>query len=210
MQGFRLEKVSPNFFQTSDSSKIWNQDLQFDLSNSENKSQMFLIHAPSGSGKSSFFKFLIGQNKNFSGNIFYADRNLKSLKAEELSRMRNDKWSLIFQDFCLFEHLPAIEHLKQNEEKGIALAEKLGIAEKLNNQCATLSFGERQRLGIIRALLKNYEFLIMDEAFSHLDEKNRLKALELIEEDVKSKKASMIRLELEEKEDAADYIKYKL
>jgi putative ABC transport system ATP-binding protein len=61
------------------------------------------------------------------------------------------------------------------------MAEVLGIDFLLEKKCSQLSYGERQRVAIIRSLLQKPDFFIMDEPFSHLDEKNSEKALQLIQ-----------------------------
>jgi ABC-type phosphate/phosphonate transport system ATPase subunit len=57
---------------------------------------------------------------------------------------------------------------------------KLGLGDKLNQSCGTLSQGQQQRVAIVRALISKFQFLLMDEPFSHLDEENTAIALDLI------------------------------
>lgn len=76
----------------------------------------------------------------------------------------------------------------------------LGIKEKKNSLGRTLSYGEQQRVAIIRALLQPFDWLLMDEPFSHLDHINTDKARSLIAEVVAQHKAGMILADLDENE----------
>jgi ABC-type lipoprotein export system ATPase subunit len=70
--------------------------------------------------------------------------------------------------------------------------EQLGIPEKINTPLSLLSFGQKQRVAIIRALCQPFDFLLLDEAFSHLDEANYSVACRLIAEEVKSQHAALL------------------
>jgi putative ABC transport system ATP-binding protein len=72
----------------------------------------------------------------------------------------------------------------------------LGVSYLLNKSCKTISRGERQRISILRALSQPFHFLILDEAFSHLDEGNTKKAIALINDICDKNKASVISCNL--------------
>jgi putative ABC transport system ATP-binding protein len=76
------------------------------------------------------------------------------------------------------------------------MAQRLGIASKLLQNAGMCSYGERQRIAIIRALQQPFDFLILDEPFSHLDEANAKKAMELILEEVDKRQAGLIMADL--------------
>ncbi len=78
------------------------------------------------------------------------------------------------------------------------MAGRLGIASKLGVKCGTCSYGEQQRIAIIRALQQPFDFLLLDEPFSHLDENNRQKAMELMEEESSLRNATIILADLRE------------
>ena len=80
------------------------------------------------------------------------------------------------------------------------MAKRLGIESKLNKLCKTCSYGEQQRIAIIRSLQQPFDFLLLDEPFSHLDETNRKLAMELIEEECAARKASIILADLKQVE----------
>jgi ABC-type lipoprotein export system ATPase subunit len=62
------------------------------------------------------------------------------------------------------------------------MLERLEIGNKWDQQCRLLSMGQQQRVAIIRALCQPFEILIMDEPFSHLDEDNTQRCLQMINE----------------------------
>jgi ABC-type phosphate/phosphonate transport system ATPase subunit len=64
-----------------------------------------------------------------------------------------------------------ITNFKSREEI-IALFEELGIADKLDIRTDHLSYGQQQRVALIRALCQPFSFLLLDEPVSHLDDKN--------------------------------------
>jgi ABC-type lipoprotein export system ATPase subunit len=77
------------------------------------------------------------------------------------------------------------------------MTERLGIGDKLDSKCRTCSYGEQQRVAIIRALLQPFDFLLLDEPFSHLDENNSKKANQLMVEEANNRGASIIFADLE-------------
>ena len=81
-------------------------------------------------------------------------------------------------------------------EKIDEMAKKLGIEKKLNQEVKKCSYGEQQRIAIIRALMQPFDFLLLDEPYSHLDEENRKKAMELIYEECGKRNAAMIFADL--------------
>ena len=80
------------------------------------------------------------------------------------------------------------------------MAEILGIGKKLDKPAKTCSYGEQQRIAIIRSLQQPFDFLLMDEPFSHLDENNRSIAMQLINEEAAKRKAAIILADLKKVE----------
>ncbi len=181
---------------------IWNRELSF------SKEEKIQLIAPSGSGKTSFIHFLYGLRKDYKGNILFNKKNIAGFDAEEIARYRSSHLSIVFQDLRLFADHTAYEniHIKKilnpfcTEDSIFEMAERLGISNKLNQPAGICSYGEQQRIAIIRALQQPFDFLILDEPFSHLDENNSKKAMALIEEEVEKRNAGIILSDLEQVE----------
>jgi ABC-type lipoprotein export system ATPase subunit len=78
------------------------------------------------------------------------------------------------------------------------MAEALGIKHIMNQKAGICSYGEQQRVAIIRALMQPFEWLIMDEPFSHLDIANTEKAAALIASECSVRRAGFILTDLDE------------
>ena len=125
--------------------------------------------------------------------------------AEDLAHHRKDHLSIVFQDLRLFPEQTVMENLEIKRqlnpfhppEKIKEMANRLGIEDKLNSTCNTCSYGEQQRIAIIRSLLQPFEFLLLDEPFSHLDDNNAQKAMALMLEEARARNAAIIFADLE-------------
>lgn len=196
----KLQNVKPNFLEPEKVSKSQIWDTSVDLVNKENVQ----IVAPSGSGKTSLIHFLYGLRKDYSGTIAYDNKNIAGFDAEEFSIYRQQYISIVFQDLRLFPEQTVLQNLEikrllnpfHKESKIEAMANRLGIGNKLNKLCKTCSYGEQQRIAIIRSLQQPFDFLLLDEPFSHLDENNRKKAMELMEEETAARNAAIILADL--------------
>jgi len=180
-------------------SGIWKNSLLLD------KGSSVFIQAPSGTGKTTLIHILYGLRKDYEGEVKWGDNILSSTDDETLARLRTRSISVIFQDMRLFPELTAWENIEiklklahgATAHQASEWMERLGLRDKKNSLGSTLSYGEQQRVAIIRALLQPFEWLLMDEPFSHLDHANINKAAALISEVVKTNNAGMILADLD-------------
>ena len=195
----QLRKIKPSYFETAnETSQVWEQNISIV------KGEHLHIVAPSGSGKTSLIHFIYGLRKDYSGSIFYDNADIKNFSTENFSAFRQNKISIIFQDLRLFENQTARENVEikrilnpyHRPEAIDLMSQKLGIENKLNQQVKLCSYGEQQRIAIIRALMQPFDFLLLDEPYSHLDEDNRTKAMELIYDECDKRNAAMIFADL--------------
>ncbi len=144
------------------------------------KGQTTAIVGSTGSGKSTLIKLLLRLYDSTSGEIEFDGKNIRDL---ELDSLRN-KIGLVSQDIFLFEGTVfeniAYGNLDANDEE-VWEAARLSESDKFINQLPNkentivgergqkLSGGQRQRISIARAILKNPEILILDEATSAVD-----------------------------------------
>jgi len=197
----QLQNLLPVYFEESkkQTSEIWGKDLQFE------KGEMIKIVAPSGSGKTSLTHFIYGTRSDYKGTIAYNDSNIKQFSFENFAGWRKDHLSIVLQDLRLFPEQTVFENIDIKRqlnafypgEKIKEMAERLGIGKKLGAKAKTCSYGEQQRVAIIRALMQPFDFLILDEPFSHLDTINRQIAMELMLEEAKTRAATIILADLQ-------------
>jgi putative ABC transport system ATP-binding protein len=204
----QLQQLLPVYFDDShgSASEVWRKDLTF------SKGEYVKIVAPSGSGKSSLMHFLYGLRNEYTGNIVYNNQKLSAYSAEDFAGYRKDHVSIVFQDLRLFPEQTVFENLELKRqlnpfhpaEKIKEMAERLGIGNKLGSKSRICSYGEQQRVAIIRALLQPFDFLLLDEPFSHLDDANSKNAMQLMLEESKLRNAAIIFADLER----IDYFPY--
>ncbi|MFL5787801.1 MAG: ATP-binding cassette domain-containing protein [Flavisolibacter sp.] len=197
----QLHDLLPSYFkeERKQSSEIWGKELHF------NKGEYIKIVAPSGRGKTSLMHFLFGIRKEYSGSVNYDEQVITALNPEDFASYRNSLISIVFQDMRLFPNQTVYENIEikrqlnpyHSSDMIFTMAERLGIGDKLNSKCSTCSYGEQQRVAIIRALMQPYDFLLLDEPFSHLDEENSQIAMKLMLEESEKRKAAIIFADLE-------------
>ena len=181
-------------------SGMWNTSVSF------NKGEYVFVQAPSGTGKTNLIHILYGMRNDYTGDVKWQEKPLSTTDNETLAVLRTQNISVIFQDMRLFPELTAWENIDikrrltntVTESEANAWLDKLGLQDKKNSIGSTLSYGEQQRVAIVRALVQPFEWLLMDEPFSHLDHANTKKAIDLILEVVKKHNAGMILADLDE------------
>lgn len=196
----RLQNVVPEYIEKErrSNSNVWAQELVI------TKGEHLHIVAPSGSGKTSLIHFIYGLRKDYSGTVFYDDTDIKKLSTEGFSSFRQHKISIIFQDLRLFEDQTVRENIEIKRRldpyhpgsRVEEMARQLGIENKLHQVAKTCSYGEQQRIAIIRSLMQPFDFILLDEPYSHLDEANRKKAMALIYEECEKRNAAMVFADL--------------
>lgn len=153
-------------------------------------SKKIMLNASSGKGKSTFTMTAFGLRRDYEGNLKYDDRDIRTISVDEWTAIRKTKLSVVFQDLQLFPNLTVAENLLLKNGLTDTFSEKelkemmafLEIDNKWEQRCGLLSMGQQQRVAIIRALSQPFEWLIMDEPFSHLDEENTQRCLKLIDD----------------------------
>jgi putative ABC transport system ATP-binding protein len=196
----KFSNLHPVYFTEDRSvrSNIWGQEVKF------NPGERIQIVAPSGSGKTSLIHFMYGLRKEYKGSISYNGENVKELSSDQLALYRQQHLSIMFQDLRLFPNQTVIMNIEvkrqlkpfHDSSKILDFANRLGVAHKLNMLCSTCSYGEQQRVAIIRCLMQPFDFLLLDEPFSNLDENNRKIAMDLILEEATNRKAGILLADL--------------
>ncbi|MFG2842291.1 amino acid ABC transporter ATP-binding protein [Kitasatospora sp. NPDC048296] len=151
--------------------------------------EVFCLIGPSGSGKSTFLR-CINHLEKINGGRLWVDGELvgyrqkgdklHELKDREVALKRRDI-GMVFQRFNLFPHMTAIENIMEApvqvkgeskadaRERGMALLQRVGLADKAKNYPSQLSGGQQQRVAIARALAMKPKLMLFDEPTSALD-----------------------------------------
>lgn len=195
-----LRHLFPTYFEKNGrESDIWKKE------HTIKQGEYVKIVAPSGSGKTSLIHFLYGMRNEYEGNILYDGSDLRSFDAEKFSELRKSDVSIVFQDLRLFPDQTVFDNLEIKRQLNPfhpvsaieEMSRKLGIHKKLKSLASTCSYGEQQRIAIIRALMQPYKILLLDEPFSHLDNHNASLAMELMLEESKKRNATILFADLE-------------
>ena len=176
MKKIELHNVVPNIFASREdiSSDIWRADFSFE------RGKTYLVEAASGTGKSSLCSYLFGQRGDYQGDILFDGKDIRQYSSNDWSRIRQESLGILFQDLKLFDELTAMENVElknrltgtQSRETILAWFEELGIADKVDARIGRMSYGQQQRVALIRALCQPLDFLLLDEPISHLDNRN--------------------------------------
>ena len=162
--------------------KFGKRQILKDLNLKVKKGEYISIIGKSGAGKSTLLNVISTLEKEYSGNVFYENKDIRDYNDFEISNLRNKKIGFIFQNFNLLEDFTVIENImlpaRLTKIYEIALMEKaLGLINKFeldltkNQYPNELSGGEKQRVAIARALINKPEIIFADEPTGNLDSK---------------------------------------
>ncbi|MBR5039306.1 MAG: ATP-binding cassette domain-containing protein [Prevotella sp.] len=196
MNTIQFKYVIPQVFASREeqNSDVWQQDITFE------KEKVYLIEAESGKGKSTFCSYLIGYRHDYSGQVLFDDVDARSLKVADWTGIRQQHISMLFQELRLFPELTAMENvlIKNNltgyksREEIINWFEMLGIPDKKDVKIGRMSFGQQQRVALIRSLVQPFDFLVADEPVSHLDDQNARIMGDILMQEVRRQGAGLI------------------
>lgn len=199
---FQLNNVQPEPIPPAlmEQSNIWATNLNIQ------KGKRYLVTAASGKGKSTFLHAMYGLRKDYTGQVNFDNQDVKAFYLDNWATIRQENVAIVFQDLRLFLNLSGLENIQLKSEltnaKSIeqikVMAKRLGVDTILGQTCGTMSYGQRQRIAIIRALCQPFDILFLDEPFSHLDEANIRAACELINEVCEEQNAGFILVSLGE------------
>lgn len=176
MEKISFQSVLPHVFihQASLKSDIWQTDVSFE------KGCLYLIEADSGKGKSTFCSYIVGYRHDYEGSIHFDATDIRSNSISQWSALRQRHISYLFQELRLFPELTAWENViiknqltrYQTEKTLDEWFGRLGISDKKEEKIGHMSFGQQQRVAMIRALAQPFDFIVVDEPISHLDDTN--------------------------------------
>lgn len=196
MNSIHLQQALPQVFaeRNSITSDIWHKDIQLI------KGERYLIEAASGVGKSSLCSYIYGYRTDYQGLINFDETNIKTNNVKKWINIRKNSLSILFQELRLFSELSAIENISlknhltgfKSKKEILSFFDALGITDKLDTKVGKLSFGQQQRVAFIRSLCQPFDFIILDEPISHLDDDNAQIISKLVTEEANKQGAGII------------------
>lgn len=142
---------------------------------------LVFISGESGNGKSTLLNILSGLDSYDKGQVLINGVDLNSLTDAEMFAYRANYSSFMFEDNNLLDELSVLENIKLGAEfNGKSMSEEaikgildvLKIKDKINSKPNELSCGQRQRVCMARALIKDPKVFFVDEPSGHLDHEN--------------------------------------
>jgi putative ABC transport system ATP-binding protein len=152
------------------------------------KGEKILLNAPSGKGKSTLFKLLLGFVKPHKGEIILDGKNLEKNNITYFRKniayvsqdvdLRNDKvWDLILEIFSYKNN----RHIEITKDKVLDIFKYFNFSEDImEKKVSELSGGERQRLGLIICILMDRHVWLLDEVTSGLDKEMKEKVVDYV------------------------------
>ena len=151
-----------------------------DVSFSVQKGETFVVMGLSGSGKSTLVRCLSRLIEPTAGKVSIDGQDVTAMSNRDLTELRRNRMSMVFQHFGLFPHRRVIENIgygleirgvkkKERLEKSMETLKLVGLDGWDQHYPRELSGGMQQRVGLARALAVDPEILIFDEPFSALD-----------------------------------------
>lgn len=154
--------------------------------------EVVAVIGASGSGKSTLLRCLSLLEPIDDGQIMLGDEDISDPRVDA-NRVRA-RFGVVFQSYNLFPHMSVLENVtlasrvvhkeskKDAEARGLALLERVGLADKARDHPDRLSGGQQQRAAIVRAIATDPEILLLDEITSALDPELVGEVLELVRE----------------------------
>ena len=145
------------------------KDLTFETGKS------YILLGASGCGKSTLLNMIAGVLTPTAGEIYLDDVQVSSLSQHQKDKLRIHRIGYIYQDFKLIPDMSVLDNIRILNIEGIdtskaeSLLETLGIGDKKNKKIRNLSGGEKQRVAVVRALVKDPDIILADEPTGNLN-----------------------------------------
>jgi putative ABC transport system ATP-binding protein len=148
---------------------------------------------PSGSGKSTLLLMLGGMLSPTQGRILMEDQSVYDMHPSDRARLRREKVGFVFQTFNLVTYLSALENVQiplflakmddgDQEERAVALLERVGLGDRLHHKPCELSVGQQQRVALARMLANDPTVILADEPTGNLDPETSQQIIGFLEE----------------------------
>src|SRR5262245_11646152 len=150
------------------------------------------LMGPSGSGKSTLLNVLGCLDRPTSGRYFLGEVDVSEMTDDQLSEVRSTYLGFIFQSYNLLPQYTVVENIElpllyqgirlddATKERCIALAEMVGLGDRLDHRPLQLSGGQQQRVAIARSLVNDPHLILGDEPTGNLDSRTSTEIMEML------------------------------
>lgn len=192
----RFEGMLPEVFQNEriPESDVWKTCLVLE------RGEHYLIEAASGGGKSSMCSYIFGSRDDYKGKLLFDSRDVREFTISDWQEIRRRNIAYLPQELDLFPELTAWENIQLKNKLTSHLSdaeiedclEELGIASRRDYPAGRMSIGQQQRVAIIRSICQPFDFILLDEPVSHLDEDNNRIAAAIIGREAERQGAAIV------------------
>lgn len=197
MEKIVLEQALPRVFV---SEKIPASEVWLSAATTFGRGNMYLVEAASGGGKSSMCAYIFGARTDYEGRILFDGEDVRTFGIDRWQEIRRRHLAYLPQELSLFPELSAWDNVQlKNRLTGYASDkmilswfEQLGIDSRRDYPVGRMSIGQQQRVAIIRSICQPFDFIMLDEPVSHLDDDNNRIAAELIAGEARRQGAGII------------------
>jgi putative ABC transport system ATP-binding protein len=165
-----------------------------DLNLSFDEGDFIALMGPSGSGKSTLLNVLGCLDRPTQGDYYLGDVNVSGMSDDQLSEVRSTYLGFIFQSYNLLPQYTVVENIElpllyqgikldeTTKQRCIALAEMVGLGDRMDHRPLQLSGGQQQRVAIARSLVNDPHLILGDEPTGNLDSKTSIEIMEMLRE----------------------------
>lgn len=182
----------------SGDTRVWALD---DVNLTVQKGESLAVVGASGSGKSTLLHVMGGVDTVTNGKVIVDDRDITTLKDEEMSVFRRRKIGFVFQSYHLIPVLTVeeniqmpilLDHKKPDREYIDHVIEMLGLKDRRKHLPNQLSGGQQQRAAIARALANRPSLILADEPTGALDSTNGNEVMALLQDSIKKLNQTLV------------------
>ena len=158
------------------------------------RGELVALMGVSGSGKSTLMNILGCLDHPTSGEYWLDGQEVSRFNSDQRAHLRNSKLGFVFQNFNLLPRTTALENVvmpltytdhaisdREARERGRAMLERVGLAQRMHHYPSQLSGGQQQRVAIARSLINNPPVLFADEPTGNLDSKTSEEVLAMFQ-----------------------------
>jgi putative ABC transport system ATP-binding protein len=150
------------------------------------------LMGPSGSGKSTLMNILGCLDRPTSGHYYLNNEDVSQMTDDQLSEIRSTYLGFIFQAYNLLPQYTVVENIEMplvyqgirtgpaTQARCTALAEMVGLGDRLDHRPLQLSGGQQQRVAIARSLVNDPHVILADEPTGNLDSKTSVEIMQML------------------------------